>query len=217
MDSINNLFSPDSFLGKLLTSPALKVGLIGSGAIGNIMANRARNQVLSSEMAQMNALNKLTPAQIVSGISSLQHPLNSNLVKSVGNTVSGQLAERGLSQAPGIQAQAFAQGLAPYQLQEQQLAQDAFFKKLGLPISARPSPFGPFPQTTNISQLWQSLMQQFMGLPGKIASAGNQVPSTPPGGDINAVLASILAGSTGIPGLIPSPDTSSPFTGGATP
>jgi len=150
----------------------------------------------------MNRYNRMTPAEVVQGITSLEQPLSQNLIHNVGNTVQGQLAERGLSQAPGIQAQALAQGLAPYQLQEQQMAQQAFFQKLGLPISAQPSPFGPFPQTTNTSQLWQALAQRFMGgggggQPSQISepglinalwpsgltpSAGNDFPSTQPGG-----------------------------------
>ena len=142
--------------------PFLQLGMAGSGSIGNILANRSRNQVLSSEMDQMRKLQSLTPAQIIAGITSLERPLSSNLVNSVTNTVSGGLAERGLSQAPGIQASSIAQGIAPYQLQEQQLAQDAYFKKLGLPIQARPSPFGPFPATTNTNQLWQSIFQRYM-------------------------------------------------------
>lgn len=160
-----------SWISKLI--PLLMGGSTVAGTIGNIGANKARNSVLSSEMAQMKSLQGLTPDQIVKGIAALQQPLSKSLVSGVGNTVQGQLGERGLSQAPGIYAQSLAQGLAPYQLQEQQLAQQAYFQKLGLPISARPSPFGPFPQQTNTSQLWQSLAQRFMK-PG-----GNGAPADP--------------------------------------
>lgn len=142
--------------------PLLLGGSAVAGTVGNIGANRARNQVLSKEMSQMDSLSKLTPDQIVKGIAAIQQPLSKSLVSGVGNTVQGQLAERGLSQAPGIYASSLSQALAPYQLQEQQMAQQAFFQKLGLPISARPSPFGPFPQQTNSSQAIQALMQRFM-------------------------------------------------------
>lgn len=172
MDSITSAFSSlaDNNGGGLTgflkgVAPYAGLGSAGLGVLGNIQANRSRNAVLDAEMARMNAYNKLTPAQVSSGISALEQPLSSNLLHSVGNAVSGQLAERGLSQAPGIQAQALAQGLAPYQLQEQQLAQQAFFQKLGLPIQAQPSPFGPFPQTTNMNQLWQALSRTFMNNP----------------------------------------------------
>jgi len=128
------------------------------GTIGNIQGNEERNKVLSSEMGQMNTLQNMTPTQYASGIQKFQQPLSQGLQSSVGNMVQGSLAERGLAQAPGIYAQTLSQGLAPYQLQEQQIAQNAFFQSLGLPIQARPSPFGPFPQQTNTSSIWESLM-----------------------------------------------------------
>jgi len=63
MEQMKNLFQSGgdpTWLSKFLTSPGLKVGLAGSSALGNIMANRSRNQVLSKEMQQMDALTKLT-------------------------------------------------------------------------------------------------------------------------------------------------------------
>jgi hypothetical protein len=209
MDAITSAFSSLGNLGsssgggdgnwmtKLL--PFLGLGGAGLSAIGNIQANNAKNKVLSSEMAQMKALQNLTPSDISKGTMALEQPLSNNLINNITNTTSANLAARGLSQAPGIQAQAIAQGLAPYQLQEQQLAQDAFFKKLGLPISARPSPFGPFPQTSNVSQLWQAVMNRF--LPTANQSQGNQVPPMVPEGahQINQLLASFInpSSSTG--------------------
>lgn len=204
MDQLGQLFQSSTgdggWLSKFLTSPGLKLGMAGSGSIGNILANRSRNQVLSKEMQQMDVLNKLTPAQITSGISSLQQPLSGNLINSVTNATQGKLAERGLSQAPGIFGTEIAQGLAPYQLQEQQLAQDAYFKKLGLPISARPSPFGPFPQTTNTSQLWQSLMSQFMGTANQLQNQPKQI-SEP--NLINQLWPSSFNGQPGIDSWLP--------------
>lgn len=181
MDAVSGFFNPTSTGGASPLSKILPLILAGSGifgTVGNIQANRARNAVLSAEMNRMNAYNKLTPAQVSSGIRSLEVPLSQDLIKSITNTVSGQMAERGLSQAPGITASAIGQGLAPYQLQEQQLAQDAYFKKLGLPISAQPSPFGPFPATTNTANIWQQLLSRYMGqqLPGNVAAAAPQIP-----------------------------------------
>lgn len=204
MDQLGQLFQSTTgdggWLSKFLTSPGLKLGMAGSGSIGNILANRSRNQVLSKEMAQMDALNKLTPAQITAGISSLQQPLSGNLINNVTNMTQGKLAERGLSQAPGIFGTEIAQGLAPYQLQEQQLAQDAYFKKLGLPISARPSPFGPFPQTTNTSQLWQSLMSQFMGTADKLNNMPSQISES---NLINQLWPSNFSGQPGLESWLP--------------
>lgn len=187
MDSITSAFSSLANSGDnggglagflKAIAPYAGLGSAGMGVIGNIQANSARNSVLNAEMARMNAYNRLTPGQVATGISQLERPLDSNLLHSVGNAVSGQLAERGLSQAPGIQAEALAQGLAPYQLQEQQLAQQAFFQKLGLPIQAQPSPFGPFPQTTNTNQLWQALSRTFMNGNSSLGGVPSQVPGT---------------------------------------
>jgi hypothetical protein len=149
-----------NWLSKLI--PIFQAGSGVMGTIGNIQANRSRNAVLDQQMQYTKYLQGLTPAQITQMISQYQKPLSSSLINNVTNTVQGQMASRGLAQAPGIFAQSIGQGLAPYELQEQQLAQDALFKKLGLPISSRPSPFGPFPQTTNTSQIWQALLQRFM-------------------------------------------------------
>jgi hypothetical protein len=126
--------------------PLLGLGSGVMGTVGNIEANRTKNQILGTELGQMKTLQNMTPAQLVAQEQSLQQPLSQNLVNSVTNAVSGNLAARGLSQAPGIQAASIAQGLAPYQMQEQQMAQQALFQKLGLPISARPSPFQPLPE-----------------------------------------------------------------------
>lgn len=204
-------------MSKLL--PLLLGGSAVAGTVGNIGANRARNQVLSKEMGQMDALSKLTPDQIVKGIAAIQQPLSKSLVSGVGNTVQGQLAERGLSQAPGIYASSLSQALAPYQLQEQQLAQQAFFQKLGLPISARPSPFGPFPQQTNSSQAIQALMQRFMtpGAGGNNFSywGKNAAPYDPYGinsklPDLSNVSSPDLGNPDWLSGL--TPVTSSPYT-----
>jgi hypothetical protein len=165
MDSITQLFGSGGsggWLSNLIQSPGLKLGLAGSGAVGNILANNSRNNVLGQQTGYTKYLQNLTPTQISDMISQYQKPLSNSLINNVSNTTQAQLASRGLSQAPGIFASSLAQGIAPYELQEQQLAQQALFQKLGLPIQSRPSPFGPFPQTTNSSQLMQSLMQQFM-------------------------------------------------------
>src|ERR1700741_2348097 len=61
-------------------------------------------------------------------------PLSLGLVQDVTSQVSGTLAERGLSQAPGIQATELATALAPYQQQNQQTALQLVLTRLGLPL-----------------------------------------------------------------------------------
>src|SRR5882762_4833327 len=102
----------------------LSAGMAGSGIIGNVLASNKRNQVLNQQLTDQRNLMALAnnPTLLASKAAALERPLSSGLTSSVGNAVQGYLAERGLSQAPGIQAEALSQGLAPYKLQSQQMA-----------------------------------------------------------------------------------------------
>jgi len=155
-------------------APLAQIGTGVAGTIGNIEGNNTKNSVLQQQMDYTKQLQAMTPTQLASGIQQLQQPLSANLTNSVGNTVQGQLAERGLSQAPGIYGSSLAQALAPYQLQEQQLATNAYLQKLGLPIQSRPSPFGPYPANTNTTGIWNSLFQHMYN-----NNNSNNVSSTP--------------------------------------
>lgn len=167
----------------------------GAGGVGNILANITRNNVLQQQMDLTKKYANLTPAEVTSGIKGLEQPLSSGLTQGVGNVVQGEAAERGLSQSPGVFGTMLSQALGPYQLQEQQMATDAFFKQLGLPISSRPSPFGPFPQTTNTSPIWQQLAARQLG---PQAPSGLNVPGYSGGiGDY----AGIGTGDTGVGSL----------------
>src|SRR5581483_6805237 len=92
-----------------------------------------QTQIPAAELALFNKYANLTPADISSMTNQLEQPLSQNLTNVLTNQIQAQLAERGLAQAPGIFANELAQSLAPYQIQEQQMAQDALFKELGLP------------------------------------------------------------------------------------
>lgn len=214
MQALQSIGSPGGGDGNWLSKiiPLLGVGSGVMGTVGNIQANNSKNQVLSAEMKQMGDLSKLTPDAIAKGTMSLERPLSNSLIHNVTNATSANLAERGLSEAPGIQAQAISQGLAPYELQEQQMAQNAFFQKLGLPISARPSPFGPFPQSTNSSQMWQSLMNRFLNTGGNRQTPyqyqGPQGPTVPaetvqsntiPNMDMSKLIDMFMGGSSAEP------------------
>jgi hypothetical protein len=76
------------------------------------------------------------PEAISAVAAKLQQPLSQGLTQGVGNVVNADLAEQGLSQAPGIQSQVLSQALAPAQLQEQQMALQAALQAIGLPASA---------------------------------------------------------------------------------
>lgn len=183
MEGLNNLISglggaangagDGGWLSKVM--PLVMLGGAGAGTVGNILGDRSKNSVLSAEMAQMAKLSGLTPDQVSKAIQGMTQPISAGLTKAVGNQVQGSLAERGLAQAPGIFGEQMTQNLAPYQIQAQQLATDQYFKTLGMPISARPSPFGPFPSQTNTSGIWQTLAQRYLNPSGKSPTGGDSV------------------------------------------
>jgi hypothetical protein len=76
------------------------------------------------------------PGAINALVNQYEQPLSKGLTSGVSNVVNAQLAEQGLSQAPGIQSEVLAQALAPYQQNEQQMAITEAFKALGLPLQA---------------------------------------------------------------------------------
>jgi|ERR1700674_1255550 len=107
-------------------------GMTGAGEIGNIMADRQRGQLLDKEKQWSN----LTPQQLSAKIAAATQPLSAGLTQSVGNTVQGEVAERGLAQSPGIFSGVLAQSLAPYYQQNQNTALNAILAQMGLPIQA---------------------------------------------------------------------------------
>jgi len=128
----------------------LSLGSSGAGIIGNIGTDIQRQQ-------QINKLNALdNPATLSKEVAEATQPLNSGLVQSVTNQVSGNLAEQGLSQAPGIQATELAQALAPFQQQNQNTAMQLVLQQLGIPLSIIQS----LPQNSNLSPLFALLMRQ---------------------------------------------------------
>jgi hypothetical protein len=106
-------------------------------------------------------------------------PLSSGLTSSVSNVVNANLAEQGLSQAPGIQTQVLSQALAPYQQQEQQFAIQEAFKSLGLPAEALAS-LNSTMNPTGLAGMLKNI------LPGSGSSSGGgpgfQIPNTSPEG-----------------------------------
>ena len=132
-------------LGNVL-GPILSGGSAIGGTIGNIMEERKK-------VAYQNFIMDLLrhPEKLAAMAAKLTAPLNQGLQQSVGNQVQGSLAERGLSQAPGIYASSLAQGLAPYYQQNQQTAMNAVLQSLGMPQ-------GTFGQPVNTSGAWQMFL-----------------------------------------------------------
>jgi hypothetical protein len=176
MDAISSIGSTISGMGggsNPLWQNLLKLGSAGAGGIGNILASVKRNQVLNQSLNnQQNLINLANnPSALAGNINKLVRPLSAGLTSSVGNAVQGYLGERGLSEAPGIASETLAQGLAPYQQQEQQMAINAYLTSLGLPAQATPR-FLPYPQGTDLSKLFQSIFTKPTPMPFGTNGAG---------------------------------------------
>jgi hypothetical protein len=119
--------------------PMITGGTAAAGSVGNIMEEQKK-------MAYQNYINNLmkNPGQLAAMISKLQQPLNQGLTQAVGNQVQGNMAERGLSQAPGTFAATESQALAPYYQQNQNAAMQSLMQILGMPA-------GTFGQPANTS------------------------------------------------------------------
>lgn len=107
-------------------------GLTASGEVGNIMADRQRQ----AQLNKVNAWENLTPAQLSAKVAQATKPLDAGLTQGVGNVVQADLGERGLSQAPGIQAATLSQALAPYYQQNQNVALQQVLQQMMLPATA---------------------------------------------------------------------------------
>jgi hypothetical protein len=181
------------------------IGATGAGLAGNIANERARSKELDYLKQQQAAL--ANPTVLAQEVASATQPLNRALVESVGNQVSGTLAEQGLSQAPGIQATTLAQALSPFEQQNQQTALQLVLQRLGLPISYAQSYLSGLPANANLSPLIAMLMKMGGG-------------PTPEGGGTNLPAILNLIKSAQMPGqqtaqsqlpdwLTPPPDSSS--------
>jgi hypothetical protein len=129
----------------------------------NKQYQQQEGQYYNTENQALQRITNTTPQQAASQINSMTQPLNQQLIDSVTNPTQAYLAERGLAQAPGIQAQAIAQGLAPYEQQNQQLASQSWQALNQLPFYA-PQPGAPpgvnFPQTAGFGGIASLLMNQ---------------------------------------------------------
>lgn len=196
MDAIGKIFTSIPGVGgggNPIWQTLLKLGTAGAGSIGNILASMKRNDVLNTSLNNQKNLMALAnnPNALATNISKLERPLSAGLTSSVGNAVQGYLAERGLSESPGIASETLAQGLAPYQQQEQQMAINSYLSTLGLPAQATPR-FLPYPQGTDLSKIFQSLFAKPDAL-----TAGGGIADSPTMQQLTANLRDSNAGQTG--------------------
>lgn len=131
--------SVDPISGAMLAMGAL-------GTVGNFVQGQQQSQAASTLAgAQANELNwmqqyqqqlaAMTPAQITQMLNQLTLPISSNMQSAVTAPVYAQLAQQGLGQAPGTALTEATQAMAPYQLQQQQLAEQLLGMKLSAPLA----------------------------------------------------------------------------------
>jgi hypothetical protein len=150
----------------------LGLGATGAGLVGNIATERARSGELNTLKQAQKAASD--PTLLAKEVAAATQPLSSGLTQDVGNVVSGSLAERGLSQAPGIQGTELATALAPFYQQNQNTALQLVLEKLGIPIQAAQAYLQNLPSTVNLSPLVAMLMKG-----GMFGSPSTGAPATP--------------------------------------
>ena len=142
-----------------------------AGTAGNILEEYKKMQYQNYVMDLMK-----NPQKLAALVAKLQQPLNNGLTQAVGNQVQGNMAERGLSQAPGVFAASESQALAPYYQQNQNAALQSVMQMLGMPA-------GSFGSSVNTSGSMQSLMNSLKnrntGTGSSDSSSGIQYPSIP--------------------------------------
>ena len=148
LGQLGQFFSGSSGQGLLKLG---ELGTAGAGLFGNISAER-QAQKQRDYLAKQEAT-LADPTALAAKVAAATQPLNRGLVESVGNTVSGTLAEQGLAQAPGIQATALSQALAPFEQANQQTALQLVMKQLGLPIEYAQTLLANQPKQTNLAPL----------------------------------------------------------------
>jgi hypothetical protein len=150
--------------------PIVSGGTLALGEVGNLLAGRQQQNAY-------NAVTKMTPDQIARDAARTAAPLDRALTQSVTNQVSGDLASRGLSQAPGILASTESQALAPYAYQNYQAALQAVMEKLGMNLNAAQL----LPKGQNLTPAMMLFLQQMAKLKQTNANSGPTLgPTTPP-------------------------------------
>jgi hypothetical protein len=87
----------------------------------------------------------MNPAALSSLINRTTRQLSPQLIHSVTRATTPGIAERGLATSGGMSEQIIAEALAPYQLQEQQMAQNQVFQGMGYPFQVGSGIAGGYP------------------------------------------------------------------------
>lgn len=127
------------------------LGLLGMGEAGNLSLQSQEGQVLTTLVNLLQKYASMTPGQAAQGIQAFQQPMSQALNNQIMNQVQAAVGERGFAGSPGIMGEATAEALAPYGIQEQQLASQNYWNLEQLPIEAAGAI--KFPPLQNLSGL----------------------------------------------------------------
>jgi len=174
LSSIIGAMAPQASAPAPLWQQLVTGGLFGAGELSNLL--QAHKQQQWQDYVMNLAKN---PGQVSQMVTKAEQPLDNALVQAVNNRVQGDMAQRGLAQAPGIFAGTEAQALAPFVQQNQQTAEQQVMAMLGMPATATTlnSP------GQNMSSALQMFLRSF-GTPGyksqSLPPAWNTNQSAPP-------------------------------------
>ncbi len=167
MDGLSQAFS--SFFSNPGDLKLLQTGVAGAGEAGNILQDVKANSYRDFVLGLIN-----NPQRLAALTNQLAAPLSGALTQSVNNRVQGDLASRGLGQAPGIFAASEGQALAPFEQQNQNTALQAILNALQVPA-------GTFGKGTNLSPLFTSLFSptsKFLPGTSTTPAAGLTLPTS---------------------------------------
>ena len=125
-----------------------------AGGMGDILSQLAMlfagkqgiNTLQQPWNLQMDAAKTgMNPALLNQRIQAMTKPLSHQLVQSVTRATTPGIAEAGLATSPGMSQQMIGEALAPYQLQEQQLGQQAAFQGMDMPFKVGSGAAGGYP------------------------------------------------------------------------
>jgi hypothetical protein len=132
------------------------IASLGVGAFGNIWGAKQESDIQGTLLDLLQKYANLTPEQAAAAIQQFMQPMSQGLQNTILNKVQASMGERGLAGAPGLIAEATAQALSPYELEQQKLASQNYFNMLGLPMGIT----FPGSSQADLSGLAQMLFQQ---------------------------------------------------------
>lgn len=162
------LSSIGDFLGSG-TGKGLLTGAVGAGGlIQNIIAAR-------QAQAKQNYIKNLlqNPAAFNSLVAGAEQPLSQGLTTDVARQAQAFGAERGLGSSGPVMQDVFAQALAPYQQQEQQMAINSVLQRLGIYANTPTMP------AANVSSIFK-LLGGAPNSPSSNPLSTMPVPNLPP-------------------------------------